>query len=75
MAEYKYLSQCTDYAKLLKYCTKEQLEYIESEITEYEEQADTMEVDDYSGYGDIIGWYEGLITTDDLIEFIKDIWD
>ena len=75
MTEYKYLSQCKDFKRLSKHYSEGQLTDFERTITEYEnrgESEENFEEQAYYGYSDIINWYEGLITTEDLFEFVEE---
>lgn len=74
MAEYKYLSQCKDFKCLSEHYSNEQLEDFERAIAEYENSGESEEnFEEQADYrhSDIINWYEGLITTEDLFGFVE----
>ncbi len=76
MKKYKYLSQCKDFKRLSEHYSKEQLEDFERAIIEYEDSGtseENFEEQAYCGHSDIINWYEGLITTEDLFDNIEAI--
>ena len=71
----KNLSSCKDFNRLKKNFSKEMLEMFENTIEEYENS--TSENKNYSildldNQPIIIGWYEGLVTTDDLINYYEE---
>ena len=52
----------------------EQLEDFEQAIKEYEESGNTEENFEYQaqhGYSDVINWYEGTMTTEQLFDFVE----
>ena len=69
--ELNYLSSCKDFSLLEKSFNKEMLQEFEKLIAEYENNIST--VNSYSILDTenhiIINWYEGLITTEDLIDY------
>ena len=69
--ELKNLSSCKDFNLLEKNFNKEELQEFENLISEYENNISA--VDNYSILDTenhiIISWYEGLITTQDLIDY------
>ena len=65
-----YLDKCKDYNILKQHLNDKGLEYIDALITCYEELTDkNYYFNNYSLYE--IDWYEGLITTNDLIDIYK----
>ena len=71
MKNLKNLSSCKDFNLLKKNFSQDMLEEFEKHITEYENNA--TKTDDYSILDTdshiIISWYEGLITTQDLVDY------
>lgn len=64
---FKYLPKTRDFKVLLKNLDHDSLKDIENKIAEYEESF----LDEYEYHVPAICWYEGNITTDDLIEIYK----
>lgn len=75
MENYKYLSQCEDFKLLLNHYSAEQMQNFEQKIKEYEENTDKdFECKyncDYYSHSDIIVWYEGTMTTEQLFDFVE----
>ncbi len=74
MENYTYLSQCKDFKLLFDHYSTEQLEDFEQAIKEYEESGNTEENFEYQaqhGYSDVINWYEGTMTTEQLFDFVE----
>lgn len=74
MEKYKYLSQCKDFKLMLEHYSEEQLEDFEQAIKEYEESGkseEDFETQSFYGYADIINWYEGTMTTEQLFDFVE----
>lgn len=74
MEKYKYLSQCEDFQLLFDHYSEDQLEDFEQAIKEYEESGKTeenFETQSTYGYADIINWYEGTMTTEQLFDFVE----
>lgn len=75
--KYFYLSQNKDFGLVFMRYSEEKLldfeqaikEYVESGCTEeaYEEQAEY-------GYSDVLNWYNGTITTEELFEMVEEEW-
>ena len=76
METLKNLSSCKDFNRLKKNFTKEMLEMFEKAIEEYENSTSENDNSSILDFLDdqpiVIGWYEGLITTDDLINYYKE---
>ena len=71
----KNLSSCKDFNRLKKNFSKEMLEMFEKTIEEYENgtsENDGYSILDLDNQPIIIGWYEGLVTTDDLINYYEE---
>lgn len=81
-----YLSKATDYDILRQNLSTRQLLEIENALKMYENDELFVVIDDYEvcidyannpeemfPYKPVISWYEGLIDTDELIEFIRDM--
>lgn len=74
MKNYTYLSQCEDFRLVLEHYSEEQLEDFEQAIKEYEESEkseEDFETQSFYGYADIINWYEGTMTTEQLFVFVE----
>lgn len=74
MNKYSYLSQCRDFKLLLEHYPKEQLDDFECAVREYEESGrsdENYEEQAWYGYSDIINWYEGTMTTEQLFDFVE----
>ena len=71
MEKLKNLSSCKDFNLLEKNFSQDMLEVFENHIAEYEDN--TTKIDDCSILNTdnhiIISWYEGLITTQDLVDY------
>lgn len=69
MLKLYYLEGHEDYELLREYLNEEQLEYMNDEIEVYEMSNSSSKscLDEYS---DIIAWYEGLINTRDVIDYV-----
>ena len=73
---FKYLQECEDFDKLKNHYSQLQLEDFDKVIGEYEDsECSEEDFEEHSkyGYGDVINWYNGMITTEDLFEFIETI--
>ncbi len=74
MNKYPYLSQCRDFKLLFEHYLKEQLDDFERVVREYEESGrsdESYEEQAWYGYSDIINWYEGTMTTEQLFDFVE----
>lgn len=69
MLKLYYLEGHEDYELLKKYLNEEQLEYMNDEIEAYE-MANSYGKSCLDEYSDVIGWYEGLISTSDIIDYV-----
>lgn len=73
--EYKYLSQCKDFDLLCEHYSGERLRDFEHAIEEYENSScseDDFEKQAYYGYSDIINWYCGTMSTEQLFDFLEE---
>lgn len=71
MEKLKNLSSCKDFSLLEKNFSQDMLEEFEKHIAEYEDntsEAGNCSILDADNHI-IISWYEGLITTQDLIDY------
>ena len=71
MKNLKNLSSCKDFNLLEKNFSQDMLEEFEKHIAEYEDstsEANNCSILDTNNHI-IISWYEGLITTQDLIDY------
>ena len=73
LKKYKYLAQCREFGLLYNHYSEAQLQDFENAIADYmenptEEKFETAAV---YGYSDIMNWYEGTITTENLFEFVE----
>lgn len=66
---YPALSKCREGWKLITSLTDKELEQLEAELVEYLMDKDTDFCDDSTGKSLAARWYEGLISTSELIEF------
>lgn len=74
MGKYKYLSQSEDFQLLFDHYSENQLEDFEQAIKEYKESGkseENFETQSTYGYADIINWYEGTMTTEQLFDFVE----
>jgi len=69
--QYPALSECSDGYKLLLSLTDSELTMLEAELVEYLKDKDTDFCDDSTDKSLAARWYEGLISTSDLIAFFK----
>lgn len=67
--DFPYLSQTKDFEEVWNAFEMWQLETFEEEIADYEE-SETLKRDVYPY---IISWYEGLVSTQDLISYYKEV--
>lgn len=65
---FKYLSRSKDYVIIRKHFDKSILEQMEREIAVYEKHTS-----DDESRSSVISWWEGNITTEDLIDFYKNL--
>ena len=63
--------KCKDASVLFKTLTDGQLEYVEKAIEEYEDMTPEQYSLTHDGYNIVAQWYEGCVTTEDLIEFMQ----
>lgn len=70
--KYEYLSRSRDFKELQKVIPDDALKEFECELKEYEER-EQAEDECERFHSAIINWWEGLIETEDLIEFCKEV--
>jgi len=59
---WKYLKECYDFKELRSYFSDEMLDYFETELANY-----VNDITDPEDATLIVHWYEGALTTEDLI--------
>lgn len=69
--KYPALSKCREGWKLIASLTDKELEQLEAELAEYLMDKDTDFCDDSTGKSLAARWYEGLMPTSELIEFLR----
>ena len=68
-ARWQELEQCEDFEELKKACTDKDLDYLEEELEEFLNSTDDeMEEDNYPA---IACWYNGMWSTEDLLECLE----
>lgn len=72
--EYPYLSVCYEFPMLKEYYSIEQLKDFDNAVKKYvlsNYNSKVYEQLSSYGYGDVINWYEDMITTQDLFDFVE----
>lgn len=71
--EHKHIAKCADAGILFDRLNERQLDYIEEEIDLYEDLTPEDYADLHDGYPTVIQWYEGCLSTSDLLDFMADL--